>query len=141
GIFSLYPFANNPGGVYGANTFTQVSPASGRGVVLSGKIDDNFNLRQRPHSFTARYNFTNDWRQIPVTGGAIFSTLKPRIRTQNLSLFLNSQVSGVHSRRSKFNQVRLSYGRTRLNFEEVRDSHFLISSFFLPGTPFLLNAL
>jgi len=140
GIFSLYPFPNNPAGVYGANTFTQVLPAGGRGVIFSGKIDDNFNLRQRPHSFTARYNFTNDWREIPVTGGAIFSTLRPRIRTQNLSLFLNSQVSGPHSRHSKFNQVRLSYGRTRLNFEEVRDNHFQISSFFLPNTPFLLNA-
>jgi hypothetical protein len=140
GIFSLYPFPNNPDGVYGANTFTQVLPANGRGVIFSGKIDDNFNVWQRPHSFTARYNFTNDWREIPVTGGAIFSTLRPRIRTQNLSLFLNSQVSGPNSRRSKFNQVRLSYGRTRLNFEEVRDNRFQISSFFLPDTPFLLNA-
>lgn len=140
GIFSLYPFSNNPNGIYGVNTFTQVLPASGRGIIFSGKIDDNFKLRQRPQSITARYNFTNDWREIPVTGGAIFSTLKPRIRTQNLSLFLNSQLSGPDSRRSKFNQVRLSYGRTRLIFEEVRDTHFLIPSVFLPDTPFLLNA-
>jgi len=140
GIFSLYPFPNNPSGVYGPNTFTQVLPASGRGTIFSGKIDNHFDLKQRPQSFTTRYNFTNDWREIPVTGGAIFSTLKPRIRTQNLSLFLNSQVNGPNSRDSKFNQVRLSYGRTRLKFEEVRDSQFLIPSFFLPNTPLLLNA-
>lgn len=140
GVFSLYPFPNNPNGVYAANTFTQSLPASSRGLIFSGKIDDNFNLQQRPQSITARYNFTNDWREIPVTGGAIFSTLKPRIRTQNLSIFLNSQLSGPNSRQSKFNQVRFSYGRTRLNFEEVRDTNFLIPSFFLPDTPFLLNA-
>jgi len=140
GIFSLYPFPNNPGGVYGANTFTQVLPASGRGTTFSGKIDHHFDVRQRPQSFTARYNFTNDWREVPVTGGAIFSTLKPRIRTQNLSLFLNSQINGANSRDYKFNQVRLSYGRTRLIFEEVRDSQFLSPSFFLPDTPLLLNA-
>ena len=34
-IFSLFPFANNPGGVYGANTYTQVLPANARGVVAS----------------------------------------------------------------------------------------------------------
>src|SRR5258708_21165262 len=39
-----------------------------------------------------------------------------------------------------FNQVRLSYGRTRLRFDEVRDTQFLLPSFLLPGTPFLLNA-
>lgn len=140
GIFSLYPFPNNPNGVYGLNTFTQVLPASGQGTILSGKIDGNFKLRRRPQSVTGRYNFTNDWREIPVTGAAIFSTLKPRIRTQNLSLFLNSELSGPNSRRSIFNQVRLSYGRTRLRFDEVRDKDFLIPSGFLPDTPFLLNA-
>ena len=30
-IFSLFPFSNNPAGEYGANTFTQVLPANGRG--------------------------------------------------------------------------------------------------------------
>ncbi|HET6648183.1 MAG TPA: carboxypeptidase-like regulatory domain-containing protein, partial [Pyrinomonadaceae bacterium] len=61
GIFSLYPFPNNPQGVYGANTFTQVLPASGRGKVFSGKVDDNFKLWARPQSVTGRYNFTDDW--------------------------------------------------------------------------------
>ncbi len=43
-IFSLFPFPNNPNGVYGANTFTQVLPASSRGLVLSAKLDHNFQL-------------------------------------------------------------------------------------------------
>lgn len=140
GIFSLYPFPNNPNGVYEANTFTQVLPASGRGTVLSGKIDYNFKVKAREQSITGRYNFTNDWRDIPVTGGALFSTLRPRIRTQNFSFFLNSKLSGPDAISSIFNQVRLSYGRTRLKFDEVRDPHYLIPSVRFPNIPFLLNA-
>lgn len=139
-IFSLYPFPNNPNGVYGANTFTQVLPSSGRGAVISGKIDHNFRFKGREQSVTGRYNFTDDWRYIPATGGAIYSSLKPKVRTQNFSFFLNSKLSGPNSNSSIFNQVRLSYGRTLLRFEEVRDGEFLIASNSFPGTPFLLNA-
>ena len=127
-IFSLFPFPNNPNGVYGANTLTQQLPANAEGKILSGKFDGNFKYRGRQQSLTARYNFTQDWREIPVTGGAVFSTLRPRVRTQNLSIFLNSEVTGVGSTRPVFNQVRLSYGRTRLDFEEVRDQEFLLPS-------------
>ncbi|MGA9995767.1 MAG: TonB-dependent receptor, partial [Pyrinomonadaceae bacterium] len=133
-VFSLFPFPNNPTGVYGINTYTELLPASARGNVASGKYDQNFNLWGMPQTFTARYNFTQDWRQIPVTGGALFSTLKPRVRTQNFSTFLTSELS------SKMNNVlRLSYGRTRLVFDEVRDP-FLIPSEISPNEPFLLNA-
>src|SRR5262249_40177431 len=78
---SLFPFPNNPTGVFGANTFTEVLPASARGNILSGKYDQSFGLWGRPSTFTARYNFTQDWRDIPVTGGALFSSLRPRVRT------------------------------------------------------------
>jgi hypothetical protein len=148
-IFSLFPFPNNPTGTYGANTFTQVLPASGRGLVLSGKVDNNFKLWSKPQTFTARYNFTNDRRDIPATGGAIFSSLRPRVRTQNFSTFLNSELTGTTSTRPVFNQLRLSYGRTRLNFEELRDPSLLPStgfreqtfgSFGLLNAPFLRNA-
>ena len=139
-VLSLFPFPNNPGGIYGANTFTQVLPASGRGKVMSAKLDGNFDAWQRPQSVTGRYNFTDDFRNIPVTGGAISSTLMPHIRTQNLSLFWNSKVNKPYSTNMIFNQVRLSYGRTRLRFDEVRNQEFLIPSGDFPETPFLLNA-
>lgn len=139
-VFSLFPFPNNPGGVYGLNTFTQVLPASGLGRVLSGKIDDNFRVMNRAQSATARYNFTDDWRNIPASGGAIFSTLTPHVRTQNFSFFLNSELSDPNTTAPIFNQVRLSYGRTRLRFEEERDNDFLLPSALFPNTPFLLNA-
>jgi hypothetical protein len=139
-VFSLYPLPNNPRGVYGDNTFTQGLPASARGAILSGKLDYMFRRGERAQQLTGRYNFTNDWRDLPATGGALFSTLKPRVRTQNLSLFLNSELSGSGSRTSLFNQLRLSYGRTRLRFDEVRDTEHMVASSAFPGEPFLLNA-
>jgi hypothetical protein len=139
-IFSLFPFPNNPAGLYGPNTFTQVLPASARGAVLSAKLDRHFKIAGRQQSVTGRYNYTNDWRQIPATGEALFSTLRPETRSQNFSFFLNSEVSAPNSTPAIFNQVRLSYGRTRLRFEEVRDSEFLLPSVRYAGTPFVLNA-
>ncbi|MDQ1524477.1 MAG: hypothetical protein QOE47_2401, partial [Pyrinomonadaceae bacterium] len=138
-IFSFFPFPNNPGGVYGANTFTQTLPADGEGKIVSGKFDANFKWRGREQSVTNRYNFTDDWRIIPTTGGAIFSSLRPRVRTQNNSFYLNSELSDPNSTRPLFNQLRLSYGRTRLNFQEVRDETFMRAA-SLVDAPFLLNA-
>lgn len=139
-IFSLFPFPNNPNGVYGRNTFTQTLPASGQGKIVSGKVDGNWNWRGRPQSFTARYNFTDDWRDVPVTGEALFSTLRPRVRTQNFSTFLNSQLRPADSSRPIFNQLRASYGRTRLIFDAYTDPTYQIRSQLFPGDPFLLNA-
>lgn len=142
-FFSLFPFANNTGGIYGANTYTQVLPASARGVVASVKLDHNFKIGDRTQSLTSRYNVTDDWREISKTGEAIFSTLRPEVRAQNLSLFFNGQLSD-----RAFNQVRFSYGRTRLEFREVRpclanDSAFsndcLLPSDRFRNEPFLLN--
>lgn len=138
-IFSLFPFPNNPGGVYGPNTLTHTLPAGGRASIFSGKIDNNFKIRGREQSITGRYNFTNDWRNIPTTSDAIFSTLRSRVRTQNFSLFLNSKISGPDAPRGIFNQLRLSYGRTRLRFDEIRDTRMLLPSNSFSATPFLLN--
>jgi hypothetical protein len=128
-IFSLFPSPNNPGGVYGRNTFTQNLPANGRGIVLSGKLDYITSIGD----FTARYNFSEDKRQVPVTGGALFSAMEPHVKTQNISTFLNSKLPG-----SLLNQLRLSYGRTHIRFDEVRDQSFLLPS--RRSDAFLLNA-
>lgn len=134
-VFSLFPFPNNPVGPYGANTLTQVLPSDARGTIFSLKLDHNFKLfGETTHTLTGRYNFTDDEKQVPVVGGAIFSGIEPKVRTQNLSLFLNSQLSA-----SRANQFRASYGRTSLTVAEQRDS-FLQKPFFLPDERFLLNA-
>lgn len=147
-VFNLFPFPNNPAGVYGANTFTQELPANERGAVFSAKLDRHFRLGGREQSLAGRYNFTQDRRQIPSTGEAIFSTLEPRVRTQNFSFFFNSELSAAKAVRSLFNQVRLSYGRTHLDFRAVAGGReFLLpsrrfpdSAFLLPDSAFLLNA-
>jgi hypothetical protein len=142
-ILSLFPFPNNPTGVYGANTVTKELPNSGRGLVLSGKVDNNFHLRGRQQSLTGRYNFTRDWRDIPATGAALYSSLRPNGQTQNFSTFLNSELTGTNSPRPIFNQLRLSYGRTHLSFDELRDPSLLPSSGFIEptfGSFGLLNA-
>jgi hypothetical protein len=138
-LFSLFPFPNNPTGIYGDNTFTQVLQASGRGVVLSGRLDNNFKFYGRQQTVTGRYNFTDDERIIPVVNEAIFSSVQSNTRTHNFSFFLNSQLSKPDSNRQVFNQIRLSFGRTRLNFDEVRDTDHLIQSGY-SNIPFLLNA-
>ncbi|HVG34838.1 MAG TPA: TonB-dependent receptor [Pyrinomonadaceae bacterium] len=149
-IFSFFPFPNNPTGIYGQNTFTQVIPASAQGKVVSGKFDANFDALGRNHNFTARYNLTDDWRDIPAVGGALFSRLRPRVRTQNFSTFLNTELSGATSTTPVFNQLRLSYGRTRLIFDEGRDTDYLrptrrrfddpAQGQFLLNRPLLTNA-
>jgi len=135
-IFSLFPFPNNPVGPYGENTYTQVLPADAHATIYSLKFDHTFHMfgPEVVHSLTGRYNFTDDRRQVPVVGGALFSGVMPKVRTQNLSLFLNSQLSP-----SKANQIRLSYGRTALSFDEIRDP-YLRKSELLPNEPYLLNA-
>ena len=135
-IFSLFPFANNPNGIYGRNTFTQSLPSDARGIILSGRYDYNFKINDRPQSFTARYNFTDDKRDLTNVGGAIFSAIRPLVRTDNFSSFLSGGLTDNLS-----NEFRFSWGRTRLNFEEIRDTSFLRPvSGNLQNTPFLLNA-
>ena len=144
-VFSLFPFPNNPNGIYSRNTYTTVLPASAQGKIISGKIDGNFSAFNRPQQFVARYNYTDDWRDIPVTGGALFSTLRPNVKTQNFSTYLNTNLSGMNSARPILNQLRASYGRTRLRFDEVPDrTHLIPSDFARTLRPnqqgFLLNA-
>lgn len=135
-VFSLFPLPNNPIGPYGRNTFTEILGANATGTIFSLKFDHNFTLfgPEVTHTFTARYNFTNDERQVPAVGSAIASGIEPRVGTQNLSLFLNSQLS-----LSLANQLRASYGRTRLRFDPIRGSQ-LTSSNALPENQYLLNA-
>jgi hypothetical protein len=137
-IFSLFPFPNNPIGPYGGNTLTQVLSANAEGSVFSFKFDHNFKLfGDRASVFTARYNFTNDRRQVPAVGDAIFASIEPRVGTQNLSLYLNTQFAVRTS-----NQIRGSFGRTKLEFDPRRDPSLLASQFAAAdrqNSPFLIN--
>jgi hypothetical protein len=135
---SLFPFPNNPRGPYGANTFTEILPASADGTIFSIKLDQNIKAFDQDHVFSARYNFTDDDTILPVTGEALFSSLRALVRTQNLSLFFNSSLSPQLA-----NQFRASYGRTTLRFGEVRNPFLLPAGSNLADRnerAFLLNA-
>jgi len=136
-FLSLYPFPNNPRGPYAENTVTQVLPADADGNVFSGRLDHSFNGWGGGHTFAGRYNFTDDETVLPVTGEALFSSLRARVRTQNLSLILDSSLPFAAS-----NQLRFSYGRTRLAFDEVRNSFLSPAGAGLNPSEreFLLNA-
>ena len=133
-FLSLFPFPNNPGGPYRDNTFTEVLPAGADGTIYSIKVDHNFKAFGRDHTLTGRFNATDDDTTLPVTGEAIFSTLRALVDTQDVALSFNSALSNATA-----NQFRFSFGRTNLEFREVRDS-FLRPSTLLPNVPFLLNA-
>jgi hypothetical protein len=141
-IFSLFPFPNDPNGVYGRNTLTQVLPANANGRVVSGRVDQYFSFpgTNRLQTLTARYNYTDDSKDLPVTGGAIFSSLKSKVRTDNFSTYLTGDLTDNLS-----NLLRFSWGRTRLKFDEIRDTSFLLPTSNRFGgdaaqSRFLLNA-
>ncbi len=148
-VFSLYPFPNHPSGPYGENTYTTLLPADGRGVRVSAKLDYQFKGNSAPGTgrwrdallkfgrygdrISGRYSLTNERSTLPVTGGALFSSLQPRVRTHNVALFYNRTLSNTAS-----DTFRFSFGRTKLSFGEVRDPFLTPSS--LASEPFLLNA-
>src|SRR5207249_10911016 len=62
-VFSLYPFPNNPNGIYGSNTLTQALPAGGQSKNVSGKVDGNFRLgKRRQRSEERRVGKESAWR-------------------------------------------------------------------------------
>ncbi len=127
-VFSLFPFANNPTGVYGGNTYTRALSTDAKGRIFSGRVDWNiFKINQNQQTFTARYNYSGDERDLTDVGGAIFSAIRPISRTDNISTFL----SGAWTN-SITNEFRFSYGRTRLRFDELPDD----SGFLSPVTGF-----
>ncbi|HKQ80078.1 MAG TPA: Plug domain-containing protein [Blastocatellia bacterium] len=148
-IFSLYPFPNNRSGPYGDNTYTSVLPADGSGSRISFKFDHRFNSGKSSRSgkwwpallkfgvygdqFSGRYNLTDEESTLPATGEALFSSIRPKVYTQNLAYFFNRALSNNSS-----DTIRLSFGRTRLSFRERRDPFLITSS--LASEPFLLNA-
>ena len=119
GVFGLYPLPNNNDGPFGPHTYSQAKLHQGDGSILSSRLDW---LLSSIHSFSGRYNFTQDETLIPFTGDAINSSVATDTRTQNISLFLNSTWTG------SANFVRFSFGRTRLRFPPEKGSPLLFGS-------------
>ncbi len=129
-LFDLYfqrldfiPLPNNPGGPYRANTFTRVLPASGDATIGQVKADAQFSLFGRPTTASFRYVVTDDSSQISAIDQALNSQVNALTRTHNVALTLNSDLSP-----STANQLRFSYGQTRLGFDEVAGNPLVFSS-------------
>ncbi len=119
-VFSFYPLPNNTGGPYGANTYTEILPGSADGVVFSAKVDYQFKGFGKDMTFGSRYNITDDETRIPTVGGALRSAITAQTRTQNLAFEHNTQLTD-----RDYNQIRFSFGRTALGFDEVSGNPFL----------------
>src|SRR5439155_19230329 len=102
-----------------SHTYSAARTAEGTGDGFSVKTD--WYLAEH-HSFTTRYNFSDDRSVLPFTSDAINSSLATRTRTQNLSLFFNSTRPGFA------NALRVSYGRTHLRFPEERSRPLIFGS-------------
>lgn len=119
-ILSLYPGPNFAGGPYGANTYTQLLPADGDGVIASLRLTRRIAER---HQLNARYNFGDDGRRLPSVNRAIASAIGSETRSHNFSLIFDSAFNDA-----RFNQARFSFGRTWLDFQERPGSPFVFSS-------------
>ncbi|MGB7068411.1 MAG: TonB-dependent receptor [Pyrinomonadaceae bacterium] len=137
-VYSLFPFPNDPTGVYGRNTYTEALSTDAHGLMLSSKADWNaFRINNNQQMLTVRYNYTDDERDLTDVGGALFSAIRPLVRTDNFSSYLTGGLTANVS-----NELRFSYGRTRLRFDdlgndflrpsrllnETEDTRFLLSS-------------
>ena len=121
----FYPEPNNPGGPYADNTLTQFLEASGDGWLATVKTDYQTAVFSKPTTISVRYTFTDDETNIPSVDEAINGGLVARTRTHNVALVANSQITERDA-----NQVRFSFGRTRLAFDEVPGSPFVFQSPF-----------
>jgi hypothetical protein len=128
-VFSMYPLPNNPLGPYGGNTLSEILPADGSGQILSAKFDQTFD----GNSIGARYNSSDDTSVLSSTGGALFSAIRPRVRTQDFI------VNAISNFASLTNSFRFTFGRTSMHFDEVRDSRMSAPTHYAQY-PFLLNA-
>ncbi len=122
-LLDLYPLPNNPGGPHGVNTLTQFLAGNGAATLFSFRSDYQFSPFDRPTLFTARYNLSDDRGRLPNVGDAINSGVDSRTRTHNVALDFTTRISDRFS-----NQMRLSYGRQRLGFDEIPGSPFIFQT-------------
>lgn len=122
-LLDLYPLPNNPGGPHGANTLTQFLAGNGAATLFSFRSDYQFEPFGRPTLFTARYNLGDDRGRLPNVGDAVNSGVDSRTRTHNVALDFTTRLSDDFS-----NQLRLSYGRQRLGFDEIPSSPFIFQT-------------
>jgi hypothetical protein len=117
------PLPNDPGGPYGANTHTRALDASGDATLATLRLDGQPRWLGWQATASARYAFAGDETSVPAVDGALNASLVARTRSHNLAFAYNAALSERVA-----NQLRVSFGRTSLAFDEVAGSPFVFSS-------------
>ncbi len=129
-IFSFYPFPNNPTGPYGANTYTAVLPADQSGDLFAVRLDNHFRAARLSNVLSLRYNRAGEQSTLPVTGGALISSMRPQVESQSVAALLTTNFGSSFA-----NTLRSSWGNALYRFQPAGD----FSSGQPEGEPFLLN--
>ena len=132
-IFSLYPFPNQPGGPFGANTYAEVLPADSDGRLFSLKLDRYLHVLRAGHILTVRYGRITESSDLASTGAALFSSAIARVRNQSVAAIFHTNLARLWA-----SSARFGWGRAAYVFDERRSPLQLPSSLF-PSEPFLLN--
>jgi hypothetical protein len=142
GVYSLYPFPNNPLGPYGPNNYTTTLGANARAQLYSLRLDHRFKWLRKEQQLTGSYNGTRETNVAPSVGNALFSSVEPQIRTQDFVLSLTTAWTPNVS-----SEFRATFGQSSADFNPVRNSFLLPSSLAahaapsaVPDVPYLLNA-
>jgi len=133
-IFSLIPLPNNPVGPFGGNTYSTSLPSDGNAYLYSGRVAKSGKILGSNDSLSLRYARTTEESVIPSVSDAIFSSVAPRIKTENLAGYWSTSWSARVS-----HEFWASIGRSRLDFQSRQDPRLFPSRQF-PNVPYLLNA-
>jgi hypothetical protein len=131
-VFSLFPFPNDPTGVYGANTYTTELRDNGDSLLGSAKLDRYFH-KKFDHTLTLRYSMTSEDSDLPSPDGSIDAALLAHVRTRSLATFFNTVLG-----KRAINSFRFSWGDSSFVMDPAADPSMLPSAAF-PGGQALLN--
>ncbi len=130
GIFSLFPFPNNPSGPFGANTYTTNLRANQHAYPFTVKTDH----RAGPLALAFRYSRAWESSFLPTVDDALYSTIYSKIRSQSFAGYLDIAPPGNFS-----SSFRFSFGNSSIGLGGAGVQSPLGSALF-PGNPLLLNA-
>jgi len=132
-IFSLFPFPNDSAGPYGANSYTQTIASRQTAALSAFRLDHHFKAWNADHVVTGRANGIIERGNLPTTGDALYSSLAEHTSSNSTALLWSTNHGSAIA-----NTFRFSFGKTWMDFPELRDAGLLPSGQF-PGTSFLLN--
>ena len=119
----LIPGPNNPGGPFGSSTLTRLIDTPGDATLVTAKLDVQAAIFGRPSVTSIRYSFGDDSALIPAVDNGINASVVARGEIHNIAGSINTTFGERES-----NQVRISFGRTHLDFGAVDSSPLVFNS-------------